>query len=71
MLEEYKDIESAADIPVFSGDHWAASIALKMAELKSKDKEKKKGSGTAVPVNGNGVSAPRLADNSKQARDEA
>jgi len=53
MLEEYKDIESAADIPVFSGDHWAASIAIKMAELKTKEKElekKKKGgsNGTAA-----------------------
>ena len=26
MLEEYKDIESAADLPMFSGDHWAMSI---------------------------------------------
>lgn len=30
MLDAYKDIESASDIPVFSGDHWAASIALKI-----------------------------------------
>ena len=47
MLDAYKDIESASDIPVFSGDHWAASIALKIQELKNKEKElaKKKGGG--------------------------
>jgi len=47
MLEEYKDIDSAADIPIFSGDHWAASITSKIVELNksnqanaSKKKEK-------------------------------
>ena len=33
MMEEYKDIESASDIPIFSGDHWAASITSKIVEL--------------------------------------
>ena len=32
MQEEYKDIESIDDIPMFSGDHWAASIVKKIAD---------------------------------------
>ena len=39
MLEEYKDIESASDIPIFSGDHWAASITNKIVELNKKVNE--------------------------------
>lgn len=59
MLDAYKDIESASDIPVFSGDHWAASIALKIQELKNKEKElaKKKGGGNGKVAKGGGVHA--------------
>jgi len=39
MVEEYKDMESAADIPIFSGDHWAASITSKIVELNKKQSE--------------------------------
>ena len=50
MLEEYKDIESASDIPVFSGDHWAASIALKIKDAQNKEKDAiKKKMGGAKP----------------------
>ena len=56
MLDAYKDIESASDIPVFAGDHWAASIALKIQELKNKEKElaKKKGGGGKSAKSGGG-----------------
>merc|ERR1719271_381640 len=37
MQEEYKDIESIDDIPMFSGDHWAASIVKKAQDLKKKE----------------------------------
>jgi len=37
MQEEYKDIESIDDIPMFSGDHWAASIVKKMQEHRRKE----------------------------------
>ena len=45
MLEEYKDIESAADLPMFSGDHWAMSIQNKIIDQTKKSEEavKKKG----------------------------
>merc|ERR1719231_70973 len=39
MQEEYKDIESIDDIPMFSGDHWAASIVKKITDQKKKDEE--------------------------------
>merc|ERR1740130_173083 len=39
MEEVYKDIDSAADIPIFSGDHWAASITSKIVELNKKQQE--------------------------------
>ena len=42
MLEEYKDIDSAADIPIFSGDHWAASITSKIVELNKSNQENAK-----------------------------
>jgi hypothetical protein len=57
MLDAYKDIESASDIPVFSGDHWAASIALKIQELKNKEKELAKKKGNGKGVKGGGVHA--------------
>jgi len=37
MQEEYKDIESIEDIPIFSGDHWAASIVKKVQEQRNKE----------------------------------
>ena len=40
MQEEYKDIESIDDIPMFSGDHWAASIVKKQYDLKKAVEEK-------------------------------
>jgi len=54
MMDAYQHIEQWDEIPVFSGDHWAASIALKIQELKNKERElsKKKGGSTAV-ANGN------------------
>jgi hypothetical protein len=54
MQEVYKDIESIEDIPMFSGDHWAASIVNKMQELRNKredakdPKSKPKGSSSAA-----------------------
>ena len=41
MQEVYKDIESIEDIPMFSGDHWAASIVNKMQELRNKREDAK------------------------------
>ena len=43
MQEEYKDIESIDDIPMFSGDHWAASIVQKMQILEQKKEDAEKG----------------------------
>jgi len=40
MTEEFKDIESVEDIPMFSGDHWAASINAKIVEAKRKEEDK-------------------------------
>lgn len=39
MQEMYKDIESIEDIPMFSGDHWAASIVKKMTDAQKKKEE--------------------------------
>mmetsp|Transcript_30805 Transcript_30805/g.80137 ORF Transcript_30805/g.80137 Transcript_30805/m.80137 type:complete len:1263 (+) Transcript_30805:33-3821(+) len=53
MQEEYKDIESIDDIPMFSGDHWAASIVKKMEEQRRKEdatQMKKKHSSPASAV---------------------
>jgi len=66
MQEEYKDIESIDDIPMFSGDHWAASIVKKINDHKKDEgtattaaadseaaKKKKKGpsgAGAATPA---------------------
>lgn len=36
MLEEFKSLESVSEIPLFSGDHWAASIQNKLKEEKKK-----------------------------------
>jgi hypothetical protein len=33
MLEEFKGLESVSEIPLFSGDHWAASIHNKLKEV--------------------------------------
>ena len=36
MLEEFKGLESLSEIPLFSGDHWAASIQSKLKEESKK-----------------------------------
>jgi len=58
MTEEFKDIESVDDIPMFSGDHWALSITNKMEAAKRKEEDKagagvkKKGPVAAPPAAG-------------------
>ena len=70
MQEEYKDIEDIDDIPMFSGDHWAASIAAKRLEMQKKEdaassKEGKK-KGEDDKGGGEGSSATgELKDSSK------
>merc|ERR1712185_743715 len=48
MQEMYKDIESIDDIPMFSGDHWAASIVKKMTDAQKKKEEEEKAKAAAA-----------------------
>jgi len=70
MLEEYKDIENVAEIPVFAGDHWAASMAIKITELKDKVRELSKKRGHShLSNNGgssNGLKAEGVTGSEKQ-----
>jgi len=66
MQEEYKDIEDIDDIPMFSGDHWASSIAAKRLEAQKKEDAAGKGKKSDEDKgSGEGSSAVELTDSSK------
>lgn len=56
MLEEFKGLESVSEIPLFSGDHWAASIHNKLKEESKKlVRQASGGSGAGGPSGGGGT----------------